>query len=74
MAFVDWATLKTSILNDIANGSILTKAYTIGNRSRTFRDLSEVMEFLKFVDLQVGASSGGSKTAYASFSRPGSGA
>lgn len=66
MAFIDWVTLKTSILNDIADNSILTKSYTIGDRSRTFRELSEVMEFLKFIDMQIGAASGG-KTAYASF-------
>ncbi len=73
MAFIDWSSLKTAILNDIADGSILTKAYSIGNRSRTFRDLSDVMEFLRFIDMQIGAVSGG-KTAYASFKRPGGGA
>ncbi len=55
MAFTTWSALKTSILDDIANGSILTKSYAIGDVNRTFRDLREVTEFLKFVDYQVAA-------------------
>lgn len=72
MAFTSWQDLRTSILDDLADGSILTKSYAVGSRSRTFRDLSEVAEFLKFIDLQLGAS-GGTKTAFAAFRRPGGG-
>lgn len=57
MAFTTWSALKTSILDDIANGSVLTKAYSVGDVTRTFRDLREVMEFLKFIDFQISAES-----------------
>jgi len=72
MAFTSWADLKTTILDDLADGSILTKSYSIGNRQRLFRDLNEVKKFLQFCDMMIGAASG-ARTAYASFNRPGSG-
>ena len=53
MAFTTWSALKTSILDDIASGSVLTKSYSIANRTRTFRDMSEVVSFLKFCDEQI---------------------
>ena len=57
MAFTTWSALKTSILDDIASGSVLTKSYAVGDVNRTFRDLREVMEFLKFIDFQISAES-----------------
>lgn len=57
MAFTTWSALKTSILDDIASGSVLTKSYAVGDVNRTFRDLREVTEFLKFIDYQVSAES-----------------
>ncbi len=53
MAFTTWTALKTKILDDIASGSVLTQSYDIGNRSRTFRSLKDVIEFLKFCDYQI---------------------
>jgi len=72
MAFTSWADLKTTILDDLADGSVLTKSYSIGSRNRVFRDLGEVKEFLQFCDMMTGAASG-PRTAYASFNRAGSG-
>jgi gamma-glutamylcysteine synthetase len=53
MAFTTWQALKTSILDDIASGSVLTKSYGIANRSQTFRDMGDVISFLKFCDEQI---------------------
>jgi hypothetical protein len=53
MAFTTWQALKTSILDDIADGSILTKSYSIGTRTRVFQSMAEVIEFLKFCDDQI---------------------
>jgi len=53
MAFSTWSALKTSILDDIANGSILTKSYAIANRTRTFKDMADVVIFLKYIDEQI---------------------
>ena len=53
--FTTWSTLKTDILNDLSNGSVLTKSYSIGGRNHTFRDLREVMDFIKFIDEQINA-------------------
>jgi hypothetical protein len=55
MAFTTWSALKTSILDDMASGSVLTKSYAVGDVNRTFRDLSEVITFLKFIDYQISA-------------------
>ncbi|HOS77024.1 MAG TPA: hypothetical protein PLL15_03210 [Syntrophales bacterium] len=53
MAFTTWTALKAQILDDIAAGSILTRSYSIGSRSRTFNTMTEVIEFLKFCDYQI---------------------
>jgi hypothetical protein len=53
MAFTTWTALKTQILDDIAGGSILTRSYSIGSRSRFFQTIPEVIEFLKFCDYQI---------------------
>lgn len=66
MAFTTWATLKTTILNALKDGSILTKSYTLNDRTMTFRDLGEVMDFLKFIDQQIASESGSGRT-YAKF-------
>jgi hypothetical protein len=55
MAFTTWAALKTTILDGIADGSVLTKSYTVGDVGRTLRDMSEVIAFLKFIDYQISA-------------------
>jgi hypothetical protein len=71
MAFSTWSALKTSILNDIADGSILTQSYNIANgRSRNFRSLREVTDFLQFCDMQI-AAEGGAQENYVEFTRPG---
>jgi hypothetical protein len=57
MAFSTWAVLKTAILDDIANGSILTKSYSIANRTRTFKDMADVVIFLKYIDEMILAES-----------------
>lgn len=66
MAFTTWSALKTAILDDIANGSVLTSSYTINGRSHNFRTLKEVMDFLKFIDQRIGTDSGGGRN-YAKF-------
>jgi len=68
--FTTWAALKTQVLNEMANGSVLTKSYSLptGN-SRTFRDMSEVMEFLKLCDIQTLAESG-SRVNLVEYGRP----
>lgn len=71
MAFTTWSALKTSILDAIADGSILTQSYTIAGRTRTFRNLDEVMRFLSLCDRMI-AAEGGGMTAYATFKDPGS--
>lgn len=53
MAFTTWSALKTSILDDIASGSVLTKAYSIHDRSRTFRDMTEVITFLERCNKEI---------------------
>jgi len=55
MAFTTWSALKTSILDDIASGSVLTQSYSIAGRSRYFRTMTEVVDFLKFCDTQIAA-------------------
>ena len=72
MAFVDWSTLKTQILDALADGNILTGEYEIEGRRHKFRSLEEVMKFLELVDTQIAAGSG-RKTAYAQFERPSEG-
>jgi len=71
MAFTTWAALKTSILNDMADGSVLTKGYGVEGRSRTFQDLGEVQKFLQFCDMQIMAEGGdNSRTSLVEFARP----
>lgn len=53
MAFTTWAALKTQILDDIAAGSVLSRSYSIGSRTRTFASMTEIIEFLKFCDYQI---------------------
>ena len=50
MAFTTWSVLKTSIMDDIASGSVLTKSYTIAGRTRIFKDMADVVVFLKYID------------------------
>lgn len=72
MADFDWAALKTAILNDLQNGSALTKSYNVEGRSRTFQDLSEVLKLLELCDGQVFAAARG-QVNYAGFRRPAGG-
>jgi len=62
MAFSTWAVLKTAILDDIANGSILTKSYAVANRTRTFKDMADVVIFLKYIDEMILAESISTRT------------
>lgn len=71
MAFTTWAALKTSILDDLADGSVLTKSYGIEGRSRTFHDLNQVMSFLALCDMHIMSGSAGSRFTYVEFERPG---
>jgi len=59
MAFTTWAALKTKILDDIANGSVLTQAYSSSDKTHTFRSMADVITFLKYVDLQIAAEESG---------------
>jgi hypothetical protein len=68
--FTTWAALKTAILNDLSNGSVLTKSYSIEGRSRTFQDLGDVQAFLQYCEGQILAASRGSTVNYVGFGRP----
>jgi len=70
--FTSYSALRTAILNDLSNGSVLTKSYAIGDRSRTFHSLKEVREFLEWLHMMIQAE-GGDETRrnYATFGRPG---
>ena len=72
MAFTSWSALKTAVLNDLADGNVLTKSYSISGRSHTFRDLSEVAKFISFCDQQIAAESGDGDSVffYPKFMRP----
>lgn len=72
MAFSTWTALKTSLLDAIADGSILTSSYAINGRSHSFRSLDEAMRFIQFCDQQIAAESG-PLTSVAEFVRPGVG-
>lgn len=69
MAFSTWSALKTAILDDLANGSVLTKSYTIEGRRREFQDLRQVAEFIQFCDMQIMAASG-DRENFVTFARP----
>lgn len=69
MAFTSFSALRTTILDDLASGKILTSGYSIGGRSISFRSIKEVTDYIGFLDMQIKA--GDSGTAYAKFERPG---
>ncbi len=69
MAFTTWTALKTAILDDLQNGSVLTKSYAVDGRRREFQDLRQVQEFLAYCDQQILAESGG-RCNFAKFVRP----
>lgn len=68
MAFTSWAALKQQILDAMADGSILTRSYAVGDRQRTFHSMKEVMDFLAFCDGQI-MSAAGSRANLARFGR-----
>ena len=70
--FTTWAALKTQILNEMSNGSVLTKHYSLPTgASRTFHDLAQVMDFLKLCDLNIMAEGGSDgRDNLATFGRP----
>ena len=62
MAFTTWSALRTAILDDIAANpeKVLNKSYTTpGGTSVTFRDLREVMEFIREIDAEISSASDG---------------
>lgn len=68
--FTTWAALKTAVLNDMSNGSVLTKSYGIEGRSRSFQTLAEVKDFLTFCDMHTASASEGSRYTHVQFERP----
>ena len=46
---VDWTALEKQLVNDIATGNNQVKSYSIGDRTKTFHNLSERVEFLEYV-------------------------
>jgi len=71
MAFTTWAALKTAILNDLADGSVLTQHYSIDGRSRSFHSLAEVREFLAFCDSKIMSSNAQyDRHTHVKFARP----
>ena len=72
MAFTSWSALKTQILDDIVSGKALVSGYSIGGRSISFRNFTEIRGFLEYCDMQIKAGGGlTGGTAYAKFERPG---
>lgn len=72
--FTTWSALKTAILNDLSNGSALTKSYSIKGRARSFQDLDQVRKFLELCDMEIMAAEGDSgRQTLAQFERPGVG-
>ena len=67
MAFTNWSTLKQQILDDLDSGLVLTKQYAVEGSMRTFRRLSEVMDFLAWLDQQIAAESGGCRSGVVRF-------
>lgn len=59
MAFSTWTALKTTILDALDDGSVLTKSYSIGDKQHSFRDLTEVLAMLKYIDTKIAAEAGG---------------
>lgn len=58
MAFTTWSALKTTILNDLADGSARTRRYSVGERQVEFHSLKEIMDFLAYCDVMILGESG----------------
>jgi len=72
--FTTWAALKTAILNDLSNGSVLTQSYSIEGRSRRFHSLMDVKDFLMLCDIMtMAADAEDRKFTHVQFERPSSG-
>jgi hypothetical protein len=53
MAFTDWSTLYSTMLDDLASGSWKVKAYTLPDgRSTTYRDITDYLKFLEYAKNQ----------------------
>lgn len=53
MAFTDWSTLYSTMLDDLASGAWKVKAYTLPDgRSTTYRDITDYLKILDYVKNQ----------------------
>lgn len=53
-----WSELHAKMQADLATGRWQTKSYQIGSRRHEFRDVSELLAMLKYVEQQAGLESG----------------
>lgn len=54
MAFTDWSTLYSGMLDDLSSGSWKIKSYTLPDgRSTTYRDIQDFLTFLDYVKKQA---------------------
>jgi len=70
LAFTSWTALKTAILDAVADGSILTKSYSIDGRTHVMRDASDIKALLQMCDEQIAAEGSGFVRNLATFGRP----
>ncbi len=70
MAFTTWTALKAAILDAVADGSILTKSYSVEGRTHVMRDASDIKALLQMCDEQIAAEGSGFTTNLATFERP----
>ena len=53
MTDINWTTLYESLQVDLESDQWMTKSYQIGSRRREFRDISELLEFMQFVETKA---------------------
>ena len=57
MAFVSWAALKQEMLDDLSTGRWKVKSYQIGEISRTFVTVDELLKMLAYVETKTATES-----------------
>lgn len=55
MAFTTWAALKSELLDDLASGRWKVKSYQIGDISRSFVTVDELLRMISYVENKAAA-------------------
>jgi hypothetical protein len=55
---INWTEIRDQMQADLVTGDWKTKAYWIGSRKREFRDISEYLKLLQYVENKAGIQSG----------------